>query len=86
MGSEMCIRDRVAELYLPPEFPGKICMIRAKKDYARYRDSDLPAAGGIELHRLQVYPAGMMADPFVDDLVAQVEKHLRESIEAAPKK
>ena len=78
--------DEVAELYLPPEFPGKICMIRAKKDYARYRDSDLPAAGGIELHRLQVYPAGMMADPFVDDLVAQVEKHLRESIEAAPKK
>ena len=78
--------DEVAELYHPQEYPGKIHMIRAKKDYSRYSDSDLPATGGIELHRLPVYPAGMMADPFVNDLADQVEKYLREGIEsAAPK-
>ena len=75
--------DEVAELYHPKEYPGTIHMIRAKKDYSRYCDSDLPATGGIELCRLPVYPAGMMADPFVNDLADQVEKCLREGIEAA---
>ena len=72
--------DEVAELYLPPEYPGKIYMIRAKTDYARYRDQDFPATDGIELQRLHVYPAGMMAEPFVNDLAAQVEAYLQDGL------
>ena len=75
--------DEVAELYLPPEYCGKIYMIRAKTDYARYRDTELPATLGTELHRLPVYPAGMMAEPFVNDLAVQLEKFLNNGIEAA---
>lgn len=58
-------------------------MIRAKTDYARYRDTELPATLGTELHRLPVYPAGMMAEPFVNDLAVQLEKFLNNGIEAA---
>ena len=76
--------DEVAELYIPPEYPGRLVMIRAKKDYARYRDQELPTTFGVELHRMSVYPAGMMAEPFVEDLAKRVEESLLECLFESP--
>ena len=73
-----CRHDEVAEEYLPTTYDGKLTLIRAKKDYVRYRDQEFPIAvgGQVDLHRLRVYPAGMMAAPFAKELAELIEQTL----------
>lgn len=64
--------DTAASTYQPRSYPGKITHFCPLKAYARYQDPalgwDQLALGGVETHRLPVFPAGMMVEPFVKQL------------------
>ena len=70
--------DEIAELYQPKTYDGKIVLFRPQKDYLRYQDRGFPATEEVELHRMPVYPAGMMVDPFVEQLATKFAACLRE--------
>ncbi len=60
--------DEIAEHYQATTYDGKIILFRPQRDYLRYQDQEFPTTCETELHRLPVYPAGMMVPPFVDAL------------------
>ena len=74
-GEIWCRHDEAAEEYLPSPFEGALTLIRAKKDYMRYSDKPFPLSGEgrVELQRMRVYPAGMMAAPFAKELAELIE-------------
>ena len=72
--------DRAAKNYVPKTYPGRIIHFRPIKEYAKV---DTPkarwekiAAGGVETHRLPVYPAGMLLEPFVKILAEKLNDSL----------
>ncbi|MFX0203317.1 MAG: hypothetical protein ACFFCW_45015 [Candidatus Hodarchaeota archaeon] len=77
------VNDRAALKYVPRTYPGRITQFAPTKDYALLAGPELCwhklAAGGLEIHRLPVYPAGMLVEPFVRILA----KELTACIDAA---
>jgi len=69
--------DRAAANYRPRIYPGYITSFRPIKQYAWYDGPELGweelAAGGVEVHILPAYPAGMMMEPFVKQLAAELK-------------
>ena len=55
------------------------------KEYAWYQNSDMGwenlAKEGVEDHVLPVYPAGMLVEPFVEKLAAELKACIRKAIE-----
>ena len=76
--------DEIAEHYQPATYDGKIILFRPQRDYHRYQDKDFPSTCDIELHRMPVYPAGMMVPPFVDALAIKFASRLREELNNLP--
>jgi thioesterase domain-containing protein len=67
--------DRVSLEYKPTSYAGTITHFRPLKEYACHSGPDLrweQLAAHVETHRVEAYPAGMMVEPFVVDLAAQV--------------
>lgn len=77
------INDRAAMIYVPKPCAARIAQFLPKRDYVHHAGADLLldriSQNGIETHRLPIYPAGMMVEPFVRLLAEQ----LRDSIERA---
>ncbi len=73
--------DEIAEAYEPQLYTGKFVMFRAQKDYVRYMGTELPVKDGLEMHRLPVYPAGMLAAPFVDRLATDMMRCIHKHVE-----
>ena len=71
--------DEIAEHYQASTYDGKIILFRPQRDYSRYQDQGFPSTCEIELHRLPVYPAGMMVPPFVDTLAIKFTACLDEA-------
>jgi thioesterase domain-containing protein len=69
--------DNAAIAYAPKVFPGKITQFRPAKDYSRYDNPNFGwekhAADGVEIHKLPVFPAGMIVEPFVPMLAASLK-------------
>ncbi len=69
--------------YIPLEYPGRITDFRPVKGYAVNSCPEMGwenvAKGGVDTHILPFYPAGMMVEPFVE----QLAKELRECIDEA---
>ena len=63
------VNDLAAAKYVPRVYPGQITLFLPINEYARFDDPkfrwDNMAVGGVETHRLPVYPAGMLVEPFV---------------------
>jgi thioesterase domain-containing protein len=69
--------DAQADRYVPRTYPGKLLLIRPKKDYSSYvGKNDLRAAGGVEVVRIDAFPTGLMSAPFVDHLAAEIRSRL----------
>lgn len=72
--------DAVSLAYSPAPFDGKIVLFQATKEYAIYKRAGLDLANialqGASVHRLPVYPAGMLVEPFVDRLAAELQTAL----------
>ncbi len=73
--------DTAADAYVPSNYPGKITQFIPAKDYAEYDDPSLSwddiARGGVDVHKLAVYPAGMVYEPFVRTL----SNHIADCVE-----
>lgn len=68
--------DQAALDYQPRPYPGKITHFRPRAEYAIHITPGLEwdglAEGGVETHRMNVYPAGMLVEPFVGQLAVAV--------------
>jgi thioesterase domain-containing protein/acyl carrier protein len=69
--------ERAAFDYVPRVYTGRIIQFRPVRQYTRYdgqeRGWDRLASEGVEVYDLLVYPGGMLAEPFVGQLAAELE-------------
>jgi len=70
--------DRASLAYVPRPYTAPIVDFRPHKQYSVYREPgvnwDGLALGGLEAIQLPVYPAGMLLEPFVEDLAAALRE------------
>jgi thioesterase domain-containing protein len=70
--------DQAALDYQPRPYPGKITHFRPRSEYAIHMTPGLEwdelAEGGVETHRMNVYPAGMLVEPFVGQLAVTLRE------------
>lgn len=68
--------DRVATEYQPRTYPGKINQFLPKTNYSHLQDQDVGwtqiAEDGVDISYLPVYPAGMLMEPYVQQLAAEM--------------
>ena len=71
--------------YLPRLYPGTITHFRPSKEYARHNSEKVGwhdlSAGGVETHKLPVYPAGMLLEPFVGILAERLKSCIECAVE-----
>lgn len=70
-----CKHDQIAEAYVGRKYPGHLLQIRPKKDYQCHKSDELQA-DEVEYVKLNVYPAGMMVRPFVEQLANELRKRI----------
>lgn len=68
--------DELCEQWVPKTYPGKLIHFRPARDYRCHVGEELQATGGIEIHRMRAYPAGMMVSPFVDELAQAIGRSI----------
>jgi hypothetical protein len=79
------VNDRAILSYVPKPYPGTITNFRPLRQYSQYHGEPMDWTGLAKQHdvvTLRVYPAGMLLEPFVQDLA----RALRDSIEKATEK
>ncbi|MEM7130727.1 MAG: amino acid adenylation domain-containing protein [Chloroflexota bacterium] len=74
------INDEAALLYQPQVFAGTIVHIRPRKEYTQYAKPELGwdtvGLEGVDKSILNVYPAGMLVEPFVSELASELNNRL----------
>jgi hypothetical protein len=65
--------DDIAEAYVPQKYPGTLIHFRPLRDYKCNIGIEYEA-NEVDCRRLKVYPAGMMASPFVKDFAIQLKE------------
>jgi hypothetical protein len=77
------INDQANDRFCPQPYSGRVTLFKPRKAYLGYEDPTLGWGNGlvrdIELIELPVYPAGMLIEPFVQELAA----HLRRCLDDA---
>jgi thioesterase domain-containing protein/acyl carrier protein len=72
--------DRVAQSYIPRTYPGRITQFVPFKNYSHLRDPKLGwgqiATDGVDVQTLNVLPAGMLMEPYVKQLAAEMSKRM----------
>lgn len=83
------VNERATLKYFPKAYPGRITQFSPIKEYARYDAPELGfdklAAGGVEIHELPVYPAGMLVEPFVQLLAEKLKACIHKALETEPR-
>ncbi len=78
------LHDAQADRYRPRPLPGKLLLIRPKKDYRSYvGKQDLVATQGVKIVRIPAFPAGLMTPPYVRQVAQLVKATIREA-QASP--
>ncbi|QQS37254.1 MAG: amino acid adenylation domain-containing protein [Ignavibacteriales bacterium] len=71
------INDKAQADYEPRLYPGKIKLYKPKKDFTGYTDEKFGwgnlAAEGVDITTLPIYPRGMLVEPYVQLLAAQLK-------------
>jgi amino acid adenylation domain-containing protein len=79
------INDRAARDYVPRPYPGVVTHFRPLQDYSEYAETDKSwdalALGGSHIVRLRVYPAGMLLEPFVEELAHVLKTFMDEAFQ-----
>ncbi|TWT93637.1 non-ribosomal peptide synthetase [Neorhodopirellula pilleata] len=77
------INDRASEEYIPQHYAGKLTVFKPCKAYLGYEDSSLGWGNGLvrdlEVIELPVFPAGMLIEPFVQELAIHLQRCLDDS-------
>ncbi len=75
------LHDAQADRYRPKPYPGKLLLIRPKKDYRSYvGKQDLVADDGVQIVRIPAFPAGLMTPPYVTQVAKLVKEGIREGL------
>ncbi len=75
------LHDAQADRYRPKPYPGKLLLIRPKKDYRSYvGKEDLVATAGVQIVRIPAFPAGLMTPPYVSHVAKLVKEAIREGL------
>ena len=75
------LHDAQADRYRPKPYPGKLLLIRPKKDYRSYvGKEDLVAIAGVQVVRIPAFPAGLMTPPYVSQVAELVRAAIREGL------
>lgn len=73
--------DAQADRYRPKPFPGKLLLIRPRRDYRSYvGKEDLRALQGVRVERIPAYPAGLMTPPYVAHVARIVKQAMRDGL------
>ena len=82
------VNERATLKYFPKAYPGRITQFSPIKEYARYDAPELGfdklVVGGVEIHELPVYPAGMLVEPFVQLLAEKLKACIHKALETKP--
>ena len=82
------ITDRAAVKYVAKPYPGRITDFRPVKQYSKYLGPDIYwdrlAGGGYDIVTLPVYPAGMLLEPFVEQLAAELKVCMDKAMDTVP--
>ena len=77
------VNERAAFAYMPKVYPGRITHFRPLRQYRRYagpeRGWDQLARGGVEVCDMPVYPAGMLLEPFVEQIAKKLGHFIEQS-------
>lgn len=75
------LHDAQADRYRPKPYPGKLLLIRPKKDYRSYiGKEDLVATAGVQIVRIPAFPAGLMTPPYVSQVAKLIKEAIREGL------
>ncbi|MEO8268144.1 MAG: aminotransferase class III-fold pyridoxal phosphate-dependent enzyme [Aureliella sp.] len=75
------LHDAQADRYRPKPYPGKLLLIRPKKDYRSYvGKEDLVATAGVQVVRIPAFPAGLLTPPYVSHVASLVKEAIREGL------
>ncbi len=78
------LHDAQVERYRPIELPGKLLLIRPRKDYRCYvGKEDLRARDGVRIVRIPAFPAGLMTPPYVEQVATEIRQAIREGLRYA---
>jgi acyl transferase domain-containing protein len=76
--------DRAAISYVPKPYPGRITSFIPVKQYAYANNPEVGwnnlAGEGVEEHVFPFYPAGMLVEPFVEQLAAELKDCIEKAI------
>jgi thioesterase domain-containing protein len=77
------VNDRAILDYVPRPYPGTITDFRPMKQYSQYVGGPMDWSDIAQKHEvitLRVYPAGMLVEPFVQDLAAALKNSIQKAI------
>lgn len=75
------LHDAQADRYRPRPCPGKLLLIRPRKDYASYvGKEDLKAIEGVRVVRIPAFPAGLLSPPYVSQVAKLVSDSMRDGL------
>jgi phthiocerol/phenolphthiocerol synthesis type-I polyketide synthase E len=78
------MNDRASSSYVPQPYPGVVTDFRPLKQYRMFNNPNAKwehlARGGQDIVTLPVYPAGMLAEPFVKHLAAALRKAIDQAM------
>ena len=74
------VNDKASEEYTPQHYPGNLTVFKPCKAYLGYEDPTLGWGNGlaknVEVVELPVFPAGMLLEPFVQELAGHLRRIL----------
>lgn len=77
------VNDKASEEYVPQPYPGRLTVFKPCKAYLGYEDPSLGWGNGlvddIDVIELPVFPAGMLLEPFVQELAHHLRRKLDEA-------
>ncbi len=77
------LHDAQADRYRPKPLPGKLLLVRPKKDYRSYVGrEDLIAIGGVKIVRIPAFPAGLMTPPYVSHVAKLIKDSIYEGLQS----
>ena len=68
------VHDLIAEKYQPQHYPGRLLMLRPRRDYASHSNGADLSADHFDERRLIAFPAGTMSNPFVEEIAAIIRR------------
>ncbi len=76
--------DRIAAEYRPRSYPGRITHFCPVRNYSELSNADVGweniAEGGVDMNTLPVYPAGMLIEPYVNQLALEMTDAIEQGL------